>query len=152
MPEKALQYITGIMHTVCFLLWYVVAFHDDVIKWKHFPRYGPFVRRIHQWNSPHKGQWRGALIFSFIWTRMNGCVNNQWWGWWFETPSCHYDVIVMYCYACYAFLCTTVPWQWSNTKQRGRCIKWIYHEYDTITTKQITRKRYVSFTGRTWWG
>ena len=27
--------------------------HDDVIKWKHFPRYWPFVRGIHRW--PHKG-------------------------------------------------------------------------------------------------
>ena len=42
--------------------------HDDVIKWKHFPRYWPFVRGIHRSpvNSPHKGQWRGALIFSLI--------------------------------------------------------------------------------------
>ena len=33
-------------------------FHDDVIKWKHFPRYWPFVRGIHRWpvNSRHKGQ------------------------------------------------------------------------------------------------
>ena len=23
--------------------------HDDVIKWKHFPRYWPFVRGIHRW-------------------------------------------------------------------------------------------------------
>ena len=32
--------------------------HDDIIKWKHFPRYWPFVRGIHQSpvNSPHKGQ------------------------------------------------------------------------------------------------
>ena len=61
--------------------------HDDVIKWKHFPRYWPFVRGIHQSpvNSPHKGQWRGALMFSLI------CTSNKWlikqpWGWWFETP------------------------------------------------------------------
>ena len=42
--------------------------HDDVIKWKHFPRYWPFVRGIHRWpvNSPHKGQWRGAMMFSLI--------------------------------------------------------------------------------------
>ena len=42
--------------------------HDDVIKWKHFPRYWPFVRGIHRspGNSPHKGQWRGALMFSLI--------------------------------------------------------------------------------------
>ena len=36
--------------------------HDDVIKWKHFPPYWPFVRGIHRSpvNSPHKGQWWGA--------------------------------------------------------------------------------------------
>ena len=53
--------------------------HDDVIKWKHFPRYWPFVRGIHRSpvNSPRKGQWRGALMFS--------C--KQWRRWWFETQS-----------------------------------------------------------------
>ena len=42
--------------------------HDDVIKWKHFPRYWPFLRGIHRppVNFPHKGQWRGALMFSLI--------------------------------------------------------------------------------------
>ena len=41
---------------------------DDVIKWKHCPRHWPFVRGIHRWavDSPHKGQWRGALMFCFI--------------------------------------------------------------------------------------
>ena len=49
-------------------------FHDDVIKWKHFPRYWPFVRGIHRSpvNSPHKGQWRGVLIFSLICAWING--------------------------------------------------------------------------------
>ena len=28
-------------------------------------------------NSPHKGQWRGALMFSLIWTWTNGWVNNR---------------------------------------------------------------------------
>ena len=39
-------------------------FHDDVIKWKHFPRYWSFVRGIQRppVNSPHKGQWRGAFV------------------------------------------------------------------------------------------
>ena len=51
--------------------------HDDVIKWKHFPRYWHFVRGIH-WSpvdSPHKGQWREALMFSLIWT--NSLTNTQ---------------------------------------------------------------------------
>ena len=41
--------------------------HNDVIKWKHFPRYWPFMCRIHQspMNSLLKGQWRGALMFSY---------------------------------------------------------------------------------------
>ena len=41
--------------------------HDDVIKWKKFPRYWPFVWGIHRApvNSPHKGRWCGDLIFSF---------------------------------------------------------------------------------------
>ena len=45
-------------------------------------------------NSPHKGQWRGALIFSLICAWTNGSVNSR-------DPSdlrphsAHYDVIVM---------------------------------------------------------
>ena len=37
----------------------------DVITWKHFPRYWPFMRGIHQspMNSPHKGQWRSFDVF-----------------------------------------------------------------------------------------
>ena len=45
--------------------------------WKHFPRYWPFVRGIHRspMTSPHKGQWRGALMFSLICAWINGWVN-----------------------------------------------------------------------------
>ena len=52
--------------------------HDDVIIWKHFLRYLPIVRGIHRSpvNSPHKGQWRGALMFSLTCTRINGRANN----------------------------------------------------------------------------
>ena len=53
--------------------------HDDVIKWKHIPRNWPFVRGIHRtpMNSPHKGQRRGALMFSLICVWINGWVNNH---------------------------------------------------------------------------
>ena len=45
-------------------------------------------------NSPHKGQWRGALMFTLICTRINDWVNNR------EAGDLrrhldHYDVIVM---------------------------------------------------------
>ena len=71
-------------------------FHDDVIKWKHFPRYWPFVRGIHRSpvNSPHKGQWRGALMFTLICARINGWVNNREAGDLRRYPA-HCDVIVM---------------------------------------------------------
>ena len=67
----------------------MVCNHDDAYiatqpqSWwrhqlKHFPRYWPFVREIHRSpvNSPHKGQWRRALMFSLICARINGWENN----------------------------------------------------------------------------
>ena len=53
--------------------------HDDVIKWKQFPRQWPLVRGIHRWpvNFPRNGQWRGALMFSLICAWINGWVNNR---------------------------------------------------------------------------
>ena len=52
---------------------------SDEIKRKQFPRYWPFVCGIHRWpvNSPHKGQWRGALMFSLICAGINGLVNHR---------------------------------------------------------------------------
>ena len=63
--------------------------HDDVIKWKHFPRYWPFVREIHRSpvNSPHRGQWRGDLMFSLICAWINKILSKQSWGRRFETLS-----------------------------------------------------------------
>ena len=54
--------------------------YDDVIKWKHFPRYWPPVKSL------HKGQWHGGLIFSLICAWINAWVNKSW-RWWLETPS-----------------------------------------------------------------
>ena len=73
------------------------AIHDDVIKWKHFPRYWPFVRGIHRSpvNSPHTGQWRGALVFSLICAWINGWVNTREAGD-LRRQRAHYDVTVMY--------------------------------------------------------
>ena len=58
---------------------YHIGSHDDVINWKHFRCYWPFVRGIHRSpvNSPHKGQWCGALMFSLICIWINGWVNNR---------------------------------------------------------------------------
>ena len=79
----------------CLYFYYYNSQHNDVIKWKHFPRYWPFVRGIHRSpvNPPHKGQWRGALVYSLICIWINGWVNRL------ETGDlrryrAHYDVTV----------------------------------------------------------
>ena len=71
--------------------------HDDVIKWKHFPRHWPFVRGIHRSseNFQHKGQWRGALTFSLISTCTKSWANNGDAGN-LRRHRAHCDVIVMW--------------------------------------------------------
>ena len=67
---------------------------DDVIKWKHFTRYWPFVLEIHRSpvNSPDEGQWRGALTFSLScawthrWTNNGDAVD-------LRRHRAHHDVI-----------------------------------------------------------
>ena len=107
------RYIPGIMHAVRFLLCllrlridqfypYTTAllgqpYHGDVIKWKRCPRYWSFVRGIHRSpvNSPHKGQWRGSLIFSLICGWINAWINNRDDG--DSRPNRgHYDVTLMW--------------------------------------------------------
>ena len=46
-------------------------------------------------NSPHKGQWRGALMFSLICAWINGLENNREAGD-LRRHHAHYDVIVMH--------------------------------------------------------
>ena len=67
------------------------------MKWKHFPRFWPFVRGIHRSpvNSPHKGQWRGPLVFSLICAWINGWVINREAGG-LKRLCAHYDVTVIW--------------------------------------------------------
>ena len=75
-------------------------YHDDVIKWKHLPRYWPLEQGIHRSPvnppppPPHKSQWRGALMFSLICARLNGWVNSREVGD-LRRYRAHYDVIGM---------------------------------------------------------
>ena len=71
--------------------------HDDVIKWKHFPRYWPFVRGIHRWpvDSPHKGQRCRPFMFSLVYALTSGWPNTRD----VYDLRCHrghYDTIVMH--------------------------------------------------------
>ena len=71
--------------------WVIPQFHDDVIKWKHFPRYWPFVRGIHR--SPVTGEFPTQRLVTrsfdvYFDLRPNEWLSKQSWAWWFETLSC----------------------------------------------------------------
>ena len=106
---------------------YFFTNHDDVIKWKHFPRNWPFVQGIHRSpvNSPHKGQWRGALMFSVICVWMNGWVNNGEAGDLWRYRS-HYDATVML-----GFLCNKLLTYLSSTNCNFLCnLHFAFHSTD----------------------
>ena len=74
------SHITSLITSNCIIQSYVHNFysesivHDDVIKWKHFPRYWPFVRGISAW------------IYGWINNRESGDLRRH---------RAHYDVILM---------------------------------------------------------
>ena len=94
----------SILHNIILLWWESTLqianngeSHEDGTKWKHFPRYWSFVRGIHRpaVNSPHKGQWRGASMFSLISAWISGWINNREAGD-LRRHRAHYDVTVMH--------------------------------------------------------
>ena len=98
-PITKTSFIWFITHIHCFKIAVMSQEkmeYDDVIKWKLFPRYWSFVRGIHRSrvNSPHKRQWCGALMFSFICAWIKGWINNRKAGY-LRRHRAHYNVIVM---------------------------------------------------------
>ena len=85
--------------------WLTEGPYESYVKllawWRHevqiFPCYWPFVRGNHlsPVNSQHKGQWRGALMFSLILTWTNGWVSNRDAGN-LRRHCAHYGVTVMF--------------------------------------------------------
>ena len=127
----------------------IKSIHDDVIKWKHFQPNWPFVRGIHRSpvKSPHKGQWRGALMFSLICVWINDSVNNREAGD-LRRYRAHYYVIVMssrdvyfiIVYACCVkMLYILVPsWLEIFTQCTYKIEKEKQSEWNTINTKART--------------
>ena len=109
--------------------------HDDVIKWKHCPRYWPFVRGIHRSpvNSPHKGQWRGTLVFTLICARINGWINNRQAGD-LRRYRTHYDVIVMSNAACVSAMTKINRVTWGK-RPSGQNAHLVFLEYDVTNLR-----------------
>ena len=148
--------------------------HDDVIKWKLFPRYWPFVRGIDRSpvNSPHKGQWRKALMFSLICARIYGWVNNGEAGD-LRRHRGHYDVTVIFMqstgnaifrvpryFIAWSLVCIALRgwyklhcvisrydvtyWLWSNMLVPCRCMNY-WWQHSPVTSKHFQAKsRYLS--------
>ena len=76
---------------VCYCVELRVDFIHIFPWWRHkmetFSALLAFVRAIHRWpvDSPHKGQWRGALMC--WWSASQQWLSKQWRHRWFETPS-----------------------------------------------------------------
>ena len=90
------------------------VYYDDVIKWKHFSHYMHFVRGIHRSpvDSPHKDQWRGALMFNLVCTWTNSWANKRVAGD-VKRHCAHYDVIVMKMYVQHKpFITSTTEGHW----------------------------------------
>ena len=107
-----IHYMPPFIHTARYLLLFVVVSHW-VHSFIHFRVYRPQETQYfavswwrHQMetfsallalcagNSPHKGQWRGALMFSVIDARIKGWVNSREAGD-LRRDRTHYDVIAM---------------------------------------------------------
>ena len=70
--------------------YWLTSLHDDVIKWKHLPRYWPFVRGIHR--STVTGEFPAQMpamrsFEVFFDLRLNKRLSKQWRDWLFETQS-----------------------------------------------------------------
>ena len=64
--ELHLQVFEGINENVNVLL-IEIMIHDDVIKWKHFPRYWPFVWGIHRSPVSPRAKANDAELWCFLW-------------------------------------------------------------------------------------
>ena len=90
--------------------------YDDIIEWKHSPRNWPFVRGIHRSsvNSPHKGQWRGTLMFSLICAWTNSWAYNGDAG-----DLRRHDVIVIYSHIIVAITVPGAHWSFCTGSFTG---------------------------------
>ena len=111
--------------------------HDDVIKWKYFPRYWPFVRGIHRSpvDSPHKAQWRGAVMFSLMRAWNNDWANSPDAGY-LRRHGPHYDVTNAFLSVLCLQMCLDICGH-SGDPVRAPC-KYYHSQYLEVTVYDVT--------------
>ena len=79
-----------------------IKLHFEISWWRHQMERFSVLLAICAGNSPVAGEFteqrQETRTFDvFFDLCLNKRLSKQSWGWWFETPSSHYDVIVMFC-------------------------------------------------------
>ena len=97
--------------------------HDDVIKWKHFPRYSPFVRGIQRSPVNSPAQRPVAQSFDvFFDPHLNKRLSKQSWGWGFlRWHRAHYDVTVVHVW----WMGPCLPWGRISSICHSRVSNWL---------------------------
>ena len=84
-PRQKRKIFHKVQWRMCPEGWYFQQ-HNDVIKWKHFPRYWPFVNSLVPGEFPaQRPVTRRFDVFFDL--RLNKRLSKQSQGWWFETQS-----------------------------------------------------------------
>ena len=121
--------------------------HDDVIQWKHFPRYWLFVQGIHRSavNSPHKCQPATRNFEVFFDLRQNKRLSKQSRRQWFETPSRslwpHYNVMIMgivveHYFKCHSCNITKLELYETVPLSTPFALQWRYNERTGVSNHQ----------------
>ena len=116
----------------------------------HYPRYWPFVWGIHRWpvNSPHKGQWRGTLMFSFICVWINSWVNKREAGD-LRRNRAHYDAIAMQAsmviYNAMVVICPELcpsDWDHNGLISKAARHRWLFNIYLRLKVDEMIEYRF----------
>ena len=99
--------------------WGVLCHHDDVIKWKHFLRYWPFVRGIHRspMNSLQKAS--HAELWCFLWSGLQQTVEQT-----IDTPviwCCSLSKSSQLCYDSCSIGLISISCTWNNETKEPCC-------------------------------
>ena len=72
------------------MAYHIALFHNDVMAWKRFRHYWPFVRGIHHWSQDNSSHTRPEVLTfgDFFVVSLNKALGKQLICWWFELPYC----------------------------------------------------------------
>ena len=137
--------LTGIStHFILKQIWKIENINTDISWWRHQMETFSALLALcvgnspEPVNSPHKGQWRGALMFSLICAWINGWVNNHGADN-LGRQRAHYDVIVMYLGAIHQakvpYILALISW-------------WKFHKIPLASRKMCISVVHVPFHGK----